>query len=77
MDADPSRTQGFIARALKVKQPSVSAWVLGNDRPSPRNRQLLQDLSHGEILVRDWDTDEEIVAFERARAEVMAPKTGS
>jgi transcriptional regulator with XRE-family HTH domain len=64
------RTQAAIARALRVSQPTVYAWVRGNSRPESHLREALEVLTG--IAKADWEfaseREQRDAAIERIRA---------
>lgn len=71
-----SLSQTKLADRLGIKQPSVSAWVAGESRPESHLREALEFVVG--IPARDWMTDPELDAIERARLDSERPsKTGT
>ncbi len=63
---DPKeRTGTAIAKALGVRQPSVSGWLLGNSRPEAHLRLALELLTGGFVVAVDWMTSRERRLAER------------
>lgn len=65
--ADEKRNQSALADELKIKQPSVSAWLRGVARPDAHLRTMLEHLTG--IPATDWFTDEERAQIRGARAK--------
>jgi transcriptional regulator with XRE-family HTH domain len=69
LDADPSRSQSWLARRLHVSQPSVTAWLNGDSRPEAHNREALALLTG--IPAPAWMTDDEHAIVEELRTELL------
>lgn len=69
----PGNSQGALARALGISQPSVSSWVRGTSRPEGHLREAIELLIG--IPVAWWATDEEHALVERVRADVVSGQT--
>lgn len=69
----PGNSQGALARALGISQPSVSSWVRGTSRPEGHLREAIEMLIG--IPVAWWATDEEQALVERVRADVVSGQT--
>lgn len=65
--ADPGRTQGSVARALKISQPAVGYWVKGTSRPEPMLRAALKVLCG--IEESAWELPEERAKREATMAQ--------
>lgn len=66
----PLWTQGAIARAMGISQPSVSGWVSGQTRPGPEYRAALESLLG--IARDEWLTSREAAVVARARGAALA-----
>lgn len=67
--------QSFVARAMKLAQPSVRRWFEGTSRPGLEHRTLLERLTDGAVPSAGWQTAAERRAFESTLASVERAKT--
>lgn len=65
-------SQGLLARALSISQPSVSQWVRGVSRPESHLREAIELITG--IPTADWETKDERALVERVRADVEAER---
>lgn len=70
------RTHGAIARALRVSQPSVTAWLQGACRPEAHNRAMLETLTGGEVRASSWLLPKERSEADRTLAAIKLAKAG-
>lgn len=66
IEAEASRSQSSLARALGVSQPSVSAWIAGPNRPEAHHREALEAITG--VPADDWKTERERALVLRIRA---------
>lgn len=63
-------THSWLAHALGISQPSVSAWIAGTSRPEPELREAIALITS--IPASDWYSTAELAVIERVRAAVAA-----
>jgi|OM-RGC.v1.035459217 DNA-binding transcriptional regulator YdaS (Cro superfamily) len=56
-----------LASACGVTRPNVGYWLSGSSRPGWRACAIIERLTGGSVTMRDWLTEEDVLAAERAR----------
>ena len=73
IEESPDRSQGKVAKWLGIRQPAVSGWIRGPNRPGAHLRVALEILTDGAVRFDDWSFPAEMEAVEKVRRQ----KTGT
>jgi len=60
-------TQADLAAACEVTKPNVCHWLAGRSRPGWRACAVIERMTGGSVTMRDWLTEDDVLAAERAR----------
>ncbi len=64
LDGKDGHTQSWLAKLLRIGQPSVSLWMRGLSRPEDHHRRALQQIAG--IPAESWQTPDEKKVVSRA-----------
>lgn len=64
---DNKVSQAELALACGLTKQNVTHWLSGSSRPGWRACAIIERLTGGSVTMRDWLTEEDVLAAERAR----------